>query len=236
MSERNSNLFSQKSVNIADLAYESWKRWYVIAITLVVSLIITAIYTIGFVTPLYTSTAKIYIRSRQAEDYYTTSDFNISTYLSNDIAEIIVDTPVLEGVRKDINDKYSISYLKNAVSVSKPENTRIIEIKVTTPKPEESKVIVDSICENAKDKLVEIMKLDSVEIIKKGSLPTTPSSPDLANNMITVGILAVFLAEIIIVVNYILNNRVSNVTDIEKYLGLNVLATIPYNSSKNKVK
>ena len=236
MSEKNSTVFSQKNINIADLVFVSIKRWYIIALVVVVSLILTALYTLSFVTPLYTSSAKIFVLSRQTENYYTSADFNISTYLSNDIADIIVDTPVLSGVYEETDKKYSINYLKSAVSVSKPKDTRIIEIKVSTPKAEDSKIIVDSICENAKEKLVEIMKLDSVEIIKKGTLPQKPSSPNLANSLISVGIIAFIIAEAIIVINYIFNNKVSSVTDIEKCLGLNVLATIPYNPTKNKVK
>ncbi len=236
MSEKNTTIFSQKNFSLADLLLASVKRWYIIVAVITVSVIATAIYTVSFVTPKYTSSAKLIILSRQTDEYFTSADFSISTHISNDFAEIIADTPVLELVAKDLNNKYSVGYLKSIVSINKPENTRLIEISVSTPDAKESKRIVDSICENAKEKLVEIMKLDSVEIIKRGEVAKTPSSPNLSNNMLFAAIIAFLITEIVIAVNFMFNSKVSSVEDVEKYLGLNVLAIIPYNPAKGKAK
>ena len=236
MSEKNSTFFSQKNISITALILESIKRWYIILAAIIVGIVITTIYTLGFVTPLYTSTAKLFILSRQSSEYYTSADFNISTYLSNDFAEIIADSAVLDSVAKDTGNKYSVGYLKSAINVSKPENTRILEISVKTPKPKDSKMIVDSICENAKETLVEIMELDGVKIIKKGEVAKNPSSPNLSNNMIFASIIAFFIAEVGIAINFAFNNKISSANDIDKYLDLNVLAVIPYNVAKGKSK
>lgn len=231
MSEKQT-LFSRRNISVSDFVSESIKKWYITLSAMVVAFVISLVYTLMFVTPLYKSTAKIFILSRQTEEYFTTNDFNISTYLSNDFAEIIVDSPVLDITAKELGNKYSIGYLKRAVKINKPEDTRIIVISATSPDPEDSKKIVDSVCKNAKDKLVELMKLDSIEIIKEGDLPSAPSSPNLANNISLAVFAAFVISEICIFINFALNNKVSSVADVENCLGLNVLATIPYNQTK----
>lgn len=226
----------QKNVTISDLIFESLRRWYFIVSAVVVALLITVIYTLNFMTPMYTSRAKILVLSKQTGNQLTSTDFSISTYLSNDFAEIIIDNPVLEPTSEDLNGKYSVNSLKGIVSVNKPENTRIIEIAASTPVPEDSKAIVDSVCENAKETLVELMDLDSIEILTKGNTPTSPSSPNLSYNLVIAFLVAFLISELAIALNFIYNNKISSPEDIQKYLGLNVLATIPYNHSKNKGK
>ena len=226
----------QKNVTISDLIFESLRRWYFIVSAVVVALLITVIYTLNFMTPMYTSHAKILVLSKQTGNQLTSTDFSISTYLSNDFAEIIIDNPVLEPTSEDLNGKYSVNSLKGIVSVNKPENTRIIEISASTPVPEDSKAIVDSVCENAKETLVELMDLDSIEILTKGNTPTSPSSPNLSYNLVIAFLVAFLISELAIAINFIYNNKISSPEDIQKYLGLNVLATIPYNHSKNKGK
>ena len=232
----NSDNSFQKNITISDFIFESLKRWYFIVSAVVVALLITVIYTLNFITPIYTSHAKILVLSKQTGNQLTSTDFSISTYLSNDFAEIIIDNPVLEPTSEDLNGKYSVNSLKGIVSVNKPENTRIIEISASTPVPEDSKAIVDSVCENAKETLVELMDLDSIEILTKGNTPTSPSSPNLSYNLVIAFLVAFLISELAIAINFIYNNKISSPEDIQKYLGLNVLATIPYNHSKNKGK
>ena len=226
----------QKNITVSDLIFESLKRWYFIVGAIVAALLITFIYTSNFMTPMYTSRAKILVLSKQTGNQYTSTDFSISTYLSNDFAEIIVDTPVLEPTSEDLDGKYSVNSLKGIVSVNKPENTRIIEISARTPVPEDSRAIVDSVCKNAKETLVDLMNLDSIEILTKATTPTSPSSPNLSYNLVIAFFAAFLISELVIALNFIYNNKISSPDDIQKYLGLNVLATIPYNHSKIKGK
>lgn len=235
MPDKNINLLLQKNINVADFVLESIKRWYVMIGTIIVCLLVSLFYTIWFVTPTYSSTAKLYITNKQSE-VITSSDLSISTFLSNDFAEIIVDTPILKQVSKEIDGKYSVGKLKGAVTVSKPENTRIIEISAETPNAEDSKKIVDSICKISEKELVDIMGLDRVTIIKEGDVPSKPSSPNLMRNLIFAFLFALVVSEVAIAINYIFNNKISSPSDIEKFLQLNVLATIPYNQTKAKNK
>ncbi len=223
----------KKNINLAEFFFECSKRWYIIVTVTFLCFIITFLYSSFFATPMYDSTAKLYIINKQSENI-NSSDFSISTYLTSDFADIIVDNVVLDEVADELDNKYSTSQIRSFLSIDTPDNTRIIEILVRSPNAEDSKQIADSICNISESTLVEIMGLDRVQIIRKGTLARKPSVPNTGNNVF-LGIMMGFVISLFIVLFvYITDNKISSAKDVEKYLELNVLATIPYNQNKQK--
>ena len=238
MSE-NKNMFLtfQKNINMRQLFFESIRRWYVIVITMVVSILISFVYTKMFMTPLYSSTAKVVVFKKQAVSAENGSandlELTASSYLTRNFIEIINDEFVLNDVAKELGDKYSYAQLKSFLSINNPTNTHVIEITATSPNAEDSQKIVSTICYVAQEKIAEFMGLDRIKTLNYGKVANAPSSPNLSKNMITGGILGLVISLSAIVIIYITDNKVSSTEDVEKYLGMSVLATIPYNN-KNK--
>lgn len=230
---KDSSFIAQKNVTLQDFLIEFARRWFVYVAIILAGIIISFSYAKFFVTPLYDSSARLYIINK-ASQTINSSDFSISTYLTNDFSEIITDKAVLEKVEKDLNNKFSLKQLKAFVSVEVPESTRIIQVTARTPDPKDSKAIVDSICKVSEQSLVEIMGLDRVTIISEGSLPNTPSVPDTSNIVLIGFIFALFVSTAVAYIFTITDNKISSSKDVEKYLGINVLATIPYNPNKQQ--
>ena len=85
------------------------------------------------------------------------------------------------------------------------------------------------------------MNIDAVNVVDMANIPNEKSSPSLSKNGIIGGLLGVILATAIILIVYLTNDTVKTPEDVEKYLGLSVLGTIPYsskmgNKSKKKKK
>jgi len=237
MSEnKNSFLTFQKSIDIKQLFFESIRRWYIIVITLAVSVIIAFVYTKVFMTPLYSSVAKVMIFNKTTTSSSNDMELSASTYLTRDFTEIINDKCILSPVANELDNKYTHSQIKNFISVNNPANTRIIEITASTPNAEDSQKIVNTICDVAKTEAVEIMGLDRINLISYGDVAKKPSSPNLSRNIFTALLLGLVLSLSIVVILYITDNKVSSTEDVEKYLGLSVLATIPYNNKNHNSK
>ncbi len=237
MSDNNTkNAATHITVSPQEIVSKTLRYWYILAAVVVLSLVITTIYTLVYVTPMYKSTAKLYIVNKESE-HITTTDFSLSYYISQDFAEIIAASPdILGPVSSDVGNRYSVTALKNCITVTKPEATRIIEISALTPSAADSKKIVDSICKHSEVYLLDEFGLDQVKVICEGNLPAAPTSPNLTNNLVYAFLIAVVGFELVIILNLIFNNKISTAADIEKYLDLNILATIPYNSIRSKVK
>ena len=228
---------TQKTITLKGLITTALRYWRLLAIIVAASFIISVVYSAFIVTPMYTSTAKLYVINKaSASNQITSTDFNISTYLTNDFKDLLRDEAILTEVATDLKDKYTTGALQNFIEVDSPENTRIIEIKVKSPNAKDSKKIADSICRISEEKLAEIMGLDRVKVIRNGSLPKNPSSPNTASDAFKGIILGCLIAGATAFAIMILDNKISSSEDVEKVLGLNVLATIPYNETKLKKK
>lgn len=220
----------QRSINIKEFIIALLKHWYIIIISVIICGSLAFIYSEFIATPMYRSTAKLYVINKQAETL-STSELSVSTALAKDYAELINDYSVLKTVAEELDNKYSVGQLSSFLTIVNPESTRFLELTVTSPNAVDSKKIVDSICTVSQEKIISIMGVDRVTIVREGNVSSAPSSPNVKKNTVT-GILAgVVLSAAIILIIYYLNDTFNTADDVERVLKLNVLATIPYSTS-----
>ena len=180
------------------------------------------------VQPMYTSTTQIYIINRQSEDTTTLSDLQTGTQLTKDYMILVKSRPVMEEVIKQLNLDISREALANSIHVSTPEGTRILEIGINYPDAKMAKQIADAVANVSAERMVSIMEMKKVNIVEPGNLPTVPSSPNIKISIILGGIVGSFLSSFLILLIYILNDSIRTSEDIEKYLGITTLGTIPF--------
>ena len=84
--------------------------------------------------------------------------------------------------------------------------------------------------------VTEIMSADSVNTVEEGNLPTSPSSPNVKKNMMLGALLGLVISMGFIVLISILDDTVKTPDDVEKYLGLNVLTSIPIQEGSSAPK
>lgn len=228
-------IFQKESFNIREYLILLIKHWHICLVTVAVGIAAALFYSCIIVTPLYDSTAKLYVVNKSS-DTLNSSDFSISTYLTNDFSEIIVDHLVLDDVAEQLGNKYTFSQLKSFLSVDVPQSTRIIAVTARTDDPQLSKTVVDTLSRVAQASLAEKIGLDRVTVISEGTLSTAPSVPNTSYNVGIAFAMAFCIFCLIVFFIYITNTKISSSEDVEKYLGISVLATIPYNQSKHQAQ
>lgn len=232
----NSTNYIQKNINIKLLFLEFLRKWYYIVGSIVILVVFSLMYTAFFVTPMYSSIAKIMVFNKQTATTINDMELSASSYLVRDFTEIISDKVILKDVAEDLDNKYSHAQLKSYITINNPTSTRIIEIIAMSPNAEDSKKIVDSICNVSQEKLVELMGLDRINLISYGDVAKNPSQPNFTRTAFYSFWIGLLIGAGIVLILYLNDNKVSSVEDIEKNLGLSVLATIPYNNKNNGVK
>ena len=80
------------------------------------------------------------------------------------------------------------------------------------------------------------MNIDAVNTVEEANLPTQKAAPNTMKNTLLGGILGVFIAIGIIVIIYILDDTIKTPDDVERYLELNVLASLPIKEGTKKNK
>ena len=120
------------------------------------------------------------------------------------------------------------------MDVNTTTNTRIIEITVEDSDPYEAKRLADAIREAAAEKIASVMDIDSVNLLEEGNIPQSPSSPQVGK-ITVIGIAVGFIISVgIVIINFLLNDRICTPDDVERYLGLSTLGSIPLDVEKEE--
>ena len=109
-------------------------------------------------------------------------------------------------------------------------------IAVENEDPELARDIADALRQTASNEIVDIMGIEAVNTIEEANLPTSPSSPSVMKNTALGGILGLVLSAGIIIIIFLLDDTIKTPDDVENYLGLSVLTSIPIQEGEEKVK
>lgn len=214
-------------VNVGELIFVLLRRWWIILLCGIVAATAFLIGTKVLITPKYQSVTKIFVLSQQDVNYLTSTDIQLSSYLTKDYAELIKSRTVAQEVIKRLDLNMSPDTLMSQVSVQTKSDTRIVTIIVLNEDPELAQELANVIREVSAKQIVDVMGVEAVNMVDEANLPVSPSSPNVSKNMLMGAAWGFLLAIAVILIRYLLNDTIKNDEDVERYLNLNVLASIP---------
>lgn len=206
------------------------KKWWFLAITFLIGIVIAGLYTIKLVTPLYQSSSLIYMRGSQTNKIASLQDLQIGAELTKDYEVIFRSRPILEKVIQNLNLDMSVTKLNGLISMENPSDTRILKVSVKSEDPYQAKDIVNELVTCSIDSVKEI---DAKEpyVVEKAIAKTEAISPSLTKNVVIGGLLGILVSMGTIVLEFIFSDRIESSEDAEKALHVPVLGTIPENKS-----
>lgn len=183
------------------------------------------------ITPKYESVTKIYVISKTNADTMTYSDLQAGSTLTKDYKELVKSRPVLEEVLAETGIDIELKDLEEQITVEVPTDTRIVSITVEDKDPYEARIIADSVRIAASKHIREVMDTEAVNVVEEASLPIEKSSPSILMNTAIGYAVGLFLAIAIVMINYIMDDTIKTPDDVEKFLGVSVLGSIPYSEN-----
>ena len=183
------------------------------------------------ITPKYESVTKIYVISKTNADTMTYSDLQAGSTLTKDYKELVKSRPVLEEVLAETGIDVELKNLEAQITVEVPTDTRIVSITVEDKDPYEARIIADSVRIAASKHIQEVMNTEAVNVVEEASLPIEKSSPSILKNTAIGYAVGLFLAIAIVIINYIMDDTIKTPDDVEKFLGVSVLGSIPYSEN-----
>ena len=183
------------------------------------------------ITPKYESVTKIYVISKTNADTMTYSDLQAGSTLTKDYKELVKSRPVLEEVLAETGIDVELKNLEEQITVEVPTDTRIVSITVEDKDPYEARIIADSVRIAASKHIREVMDTEAVNVVEEASLPIEKSSPSILKNTAIGYAVGLFLAIAIVIINYIMDDTIKTPDDVEKFLGVSVLGSIPYSEN-----
>lgn len=178
------------------------------------------------ITPQYTSTAMVYILSKETT-LTSLADLQIGSQLTKDYKIIVTSRPVLAEVIGALNLDLTYEQMVDKIKINNPTDTRILSITAEDPDPLTAKNIADAVAKTSSNYIGDIMEMVPPKIIEEGVVAEKKSSPSNSKNALLGAALGIFLVCGLTVVEELLNDSIQSEEDVEKYLGLTVLASVP---------
>ena len=221
-------------IDLLEVFYALKKKIVVIILAGIIGAGLAAAYSFLLAKPVYESTAKLYILS-QSTSITSLADIQMSSSLAKDYEEMIYSRPVVMQVKKNLNLDYKYEDLKDMLKVENPTDTRCLNISCTSNDKEEARDMANEFARVSKRQIAQIMDTDEPTLFEKAVVNNDPVKPQKVKLIIIGFILGLLIACAIVIIRYMMNDSLKNEDDIERYLGLNTLASIP-NEKTQKIQ
>ena len=226
------------TIDLMELFSALWAKKTIIILSAVFMALVAFVGTKMFVTPKYTSVTKLYVMAKNDDSSASAiySELQSGSMLTKDYMELVKSRPVLEKTISKLNLDMEPEDLVDMIKTDTPTDTRIMSISVESEDPKEAKQIADALRKAVSVQIKDIMNADSVNTVEEGNLPTKASSPSVKKNMAIGALLGLIVSMGLTVLIYVLDDTVKTPDDVEKYLGLNVLTSIPIQEGRSAPK
>ncbi len=226
-------------VRISDLWSILKKCWWIMAIILVVVFVSMYIFETATYEEEYTATAIVWALGSNASSSAgtSTSDVSIGSQLIEDYKQLIITDNLLQEVIEKEALLISKSQLRQMITVSHEEGTRVMRVSVTTAQPTRAVSIADTLvevfCDRVNDKNAGSTNSNpdrQQELITVWGYANEPKAPSNSISIMKIALLSAvcaFAVYLVYFVIYIMDDKINNAEDVEKYLGLSMLGMIP---------
>ena len=215
----------ESEIDLAGLFWRFLEKIHWIILAAFIGAIIAGLLVFMVVTPMYEATAKIYIVG--SDTAISLSDLQIGSNLAADYQEVFKNWHVHELVDRRLGLDYTYDTLAGMIRVQNPSNTHVLYVTVTSPDPEEAKLIADTYAQVAREFIAAKMDMREPNIFEEAKLPDKPVSPRKTRDIVIGFILGALLAMVIIAVKFFSDDRIMTGEDITKVGNLATLGLIP---------
>ena len=248
----NNNSGSLLDIDFKDLALLILKKFWLIVIAFALMFSYKWFFVEQKRVPTWTSRATMYVtNSNETKYYYSTSDTYSSSNLIKTCAEVIGTNLVRTQIADQLNSveqakvdaaaaegKTYTPYEYNAwnigsIQISSVRETEVMSISVTNSDPDRAVDVCNAILKVVPKVLKEKIMvgaanpLDEAQAPYKGNLPTMKSA-------VMFGLIGAAAVAVLIVVVYLLDNRIRSKEEITQQYGIPVLSDIPNFNVKSK--
>lgn len=222
----------EDEIDLKEILSLFWSKKIFILIMLIAFTAAGFIYTNFFVKPEYTARASMILAAKNSGTggaaTVTTTDVTLNDKLIDTYKILATSNAVVREVIKNLNfSDISENDLKNEINISAVTNTQMLYVSVTNSNPERAAKITNELTKVFSKKVAEVYKIDNISVIDEAEVPTSPSNIDTKKTIMIFAVAGLVISIGAVLLMNMLDNTVSNSKDIEKALGVPVLAELP---------
>lgn len=219
------------TIDIMQMLNALWKRLWLIVTSAVVGGILFLGYTFIFITPLYQSSAMLYVNNSSLDVGSTKidlSDLTAAKGLVDTYAVILNSRETLEMVIANTGVDYTYEELREMIATNTVNETEVFEVTVTSKDPVEAEKIANGIVEILPKRIDTILDGSTVEIVDHAVVPEERVSPNYRKNTLIGVLIGAVICCVIIIVKELLDTGVhSEDYLIKSYPDIPLLSVVP---------
>ena len=207
---------------------------------IIISIIILAIacgcyYSYCMVVPKYKSSVTVLLTQvEEKKDEITQSDVSLNNNLLTTYTQLIKSKSVLKPVIENLGLDMTEDELEKNITVSTTSNSQTLDIIAYNEDARTAQDIADEISDVFAAKVKEIYKINNVTIIDEAFLPENPYNVNHIKDIIIFIVIGFVASMGLALLIYFVDTSVKDEKDIEEFVGLPVLISLPLSKNKQK--
>lgn len=216
------------------------KRWWLIAGLVLITCILTGIYSFRFTTPVYQATTKLIVNKSDSGSelahQINVGDINANIMLINTYKEIIRTSAIMDQVvERHPEFQMSAEQLMRRVLVSSVNDSQVMTLGIRDSSYEKAMNMVNAIAQVFQVSIPNIMKVDNVTILDEAR-PMQHPVPLGVNPMLNIAagliVSLMFAIGLCFLLEY-LDDTIKSEQDVMSTIGISTYATIHHISNKD---
>ena len=216
---------AERTIDLVELFYYLLSKLHFIVLGTVLGALLLGGYAASNVVPIYAATSKLYIMGQTGTSII--SDLQIGEKLTMDYQEVFKTWEVHQMVNEQLGLEFSYSRLQSMLTVSNPEDSRVLYITVRDTDAQRAADIANAYAEAAKKFITQTMDTDEPSTFSIALVPGVAVGTNVTGYIIRGILLGTVLAGGILVLIFLLDNRPKSPEDIMHYANIPTLAVIP---------
>lgn len=219
-----------EDIDLKELFMIFWNKKIQIILLVILFAIIGAIYTIGFITPMYTSSTTLVLatsESSSSTNTITTTDITLNSNLVSTYSELVKSKNVIRQVISNLGIDIDEEQLKNNITVKSVKSTELIEISVTDKYATNASKIANEMAKVFAQKVSELYNINNVHVVDEAEPENTPSNINHPKDIAIFGFIGIVVAVIYVLLGNMLDTTIKTAEEVEKEFKIPVLSSIP---------
>lgn len=206
----------------------------IIALILILFIALGYLYSYYYVVPEYKSTSTLLLIPNDDETV-TSSDLTLNSGLISTYGNIAKNSKVLKQVISNLNLNIQEGQLLSKIEINIIKDTHIMEISVSDTDPQMATNITKELSNVFLNEIKQIYNLNNIGIVDEAQLPDTPYNINHIKDMFMFVCMGIVVSFAYIVIIYLFDNTIKKEEDIEEYIKIKSLGSVPINNDKSEI-
>lgn len=213
-------------IELMELLYHILGRIKYVILAAMLGTILMGCYAFFLSTPVYQATSKLYIMNQDGLSL-DMADLNIGSALTMDYQEVFKTWEVHEMVRGMLSLDYSYKEMQDMLTVSNPNDTRLLYITVKHTDPQTATDLANAYATAAKTFIYQTMETAEPNEFSIALVPSTAMGMSKARYLMAGFLAGTVLSLGLLAVQFIADDAPHTPEDITRAAGIPTLAVVP---------